>query len=225
MEKKRIHISVGPSVIILAILVVVGLYLFQHRSGYRTERGLSIDDTPVIATRIRVLGELTTACFYDEIIISDTKDNALSSSQLGSLAKEKLGKDLDDHLVIIARGTVRAGIDLRRIDGQDIRFAGDTVVVRLPYPQYLDIIINPSDYEVFAESGRWTQQQFSSLQESARRRLLFEAEEAGLLQKAYDGAVDAISGLLTACGYTCIRFDHPGSQLRMPVAPPHLQPR
>ena len=202
----------------LAILVVAGLYLLLNRSWYRTERGLAIDDTPVIATRIRALGELTTACFYDEIIISDTKENALSSSQLGSLAKEKLGTDLDDHLVIIARGTVRAGIDLRRIDDQHIRFAGDTVVVRLPYPQYLDIIINPSNFEVFAESGKWNQQQFSRLQESARRRLLSEADDAGLLQKAYDGAMDAIADLLTACGYTYIRFDHPGSQLRM--APP-----
>ena len=221
MEQKRIHISIGPSVIILALLVVAGLYLFRNQSWYRTERGLSIEETPVIATRIRVLGELTTACFYDEIILSDTKSNYLSSSQLGSLAKEKLGKDLDDHLVIIARGTVRAGIDLRRIDDQHIRFAGDTVVVRLPYPQYLDIIINPSNFEVFAESGKWNQQQFSRLQESARRRLLSEAEDAGLLQKAYDGAMDAITDLLIACGYTYIRFDHPGSQLRM--APP--QPR
>lgn len=209
MKKKT---SIILAVLLLAVLVLLFLLLRGRSRGHRL---LTIDETPVIVTSIRNLGELTTACFYDEVVISDTKSNALSSTQLGSLARE-MGRDLDDHLVIIARGTVRAGMDLRRITAQDIRIQGDTVTLRLPYPQYLDIIINPTDFEVFAESGRWTQQQVSNIQERARKKLLREAEEAGLTRKAYDGAVEAVTDLLTACGYTCIRLDQPGYQIRMP---------
>lgn len=215
MGNKKITLSVGPSVIILALLVLGGIVLLRTDKG---RHRLSIEDSPVIATRIRTLGELTTACFYDEIVLTGTKKNLLSASPLGSLAREGFGKDVDDHLVIIARGTVRSGIDLQKMEAGDVRISGDTVILRLPPPQYLDVIVNPSDIEVFAESGKWTQQQMSGLQESARRKLVAEADHAGLKRTAYEGAMEAVSDLLLACGYTYIRFDHPASYVPLPGA-------
>ena len=141
MKEKRFTITVGPSVILFAAIILAAILLIVY-AGNRQKRGrtITIDDTPVIATRIRALGELTTAGFYDEIVISGSKRNTFSSSTL----------------VIIARGTVRAGIDLARMSDGDISFSGDTVVIRLPEPQYLDVIVNPSDFEIFAESGKWS---------------------------------------------------------------------
>ena len=216
MEKKTITISVGPSVILLALLVLCAIFLFRWKGNERS-RKLSIDDTPVLTTRIRTLGELTTACFYDEMVISAVKANVFSVSPLGSIAREGFGKDVDDHLVIIVHGMVRAGIDLQKLEEQDVRIAGDSVIVRLPKPQYLDVIVNPSDVEVFAESGKWTQGQVSSLQDNARKRLLLEANQAGLIKTAYERAEEAVSDLLIACGYTYIRFEQPGSFLSVPA--------
>lgn len=215
MEKKKITLSVGPSVIILVLLVAGGIYLLK-RMEHR-KQALTIENTAVITTGIRTLGELTTACFYDEIVLNSSKPGILSSTPLGSIAKEGLGRDLDDHLVIIARGTVRAGIDLQKMSPEDVRIAGDTVVIRLPYPEYLDIIVNPSHFEIFAESGIWTQQQVASLQDTARERLIREADIAGLKSTAYEGAMDAVTNLLAACGYSLIRFDHPPFYFPMPA--------
>lgn len=213
MGNKKITLSVGPSVIFLALLVLGGIVLLRTDKG---RHRLTIEESPVIATRIRALGELTTACFYDEIVLTGTKKNLLSASPLGSLAREGFGKDVDDHLVIIARGTVRSGIDLQKMEPGDVRILGDTVILRLPPPQYLDVLVNPSDIEVFAESGKWTQQQMSGLQESARRKLVAEADHAGLKRSAYEGAMEAVSDLLLACGYTYVRFDHPASYVPLP---------
>lgn len=213
MGNKKITLSVGPSVIVLALLVLGGIVLLRTDKG---RHRLTTEESPVIATRIRALGELTTACFYDEIVLTGTKKNLLSASPLGSLAREGFGKDVDDHLVIIARGTVRSGIDLQKMEPGDVRILGDTVILRLPPPQYLDVIVNPSDIEVFAESGKWTQQQMSGLQESARRKLVAEADHAGLKRSAYEGAMEAVSDLLLACGYTYVRFDHPASYVPLP---------
>ena len=215
MEKKII-VKITPAAVLLAVLLLVGALLL-HRGIRQEKRTLSIDDTPVIITKIRSLGELTTACYYDEMVLSRTKQNAFSSSALGSLAREGLGKDVDDHLVIIAKGTVRAGVDLMDMTEEDIRFVGDTAYIRLPAPQYLDVIVNPSGFEVFAESGKWSHEEVTGLQETARQRLLMGADHYGLKSKAYAGAMDAVTELLAASGYTYIRFDHPGSYIRMPL--------
>ena len=218
MEKKprEIVISVSPLIVLLAILVVAGLFL-AGRLARREKHALTIDDTVLIVTKIQALGELTTACYYDEMVLSRTKQNAFSSSALGSLAREGLGKDVDDHLVIIAKGTVRAGVDLMDMTEEDIRFVGDTAYIRLPAPQYLDVIVNPSGFEVFAESGKWSHEEVTGLQDTARQRLLMGADHYGLKSKAYAGAMDAVTELLAASGYTYIRFDHPGSYIRMPL--------
>ena len=215
MEKKII-VKITPAAILLAVLLLVGALLL-HRGIRQEKRSLSIDATPVIITKIRSLGELTTACYYDEMVLSRTKQNAFSSSALGSLARDGLGKDVDDHLVIIAKGTVRAGVDLMDMTEEDIRFVGDTAYIRLPAPQYLDVIVNPSGFEVFAESGKWSHEEVTGLQDTARQRLLMGADHYGLKSKAYVGAMDAVTDLLAASGYTYIRFDHPGSYIRMPL--------
>lgn len=215
MEKKII-VKITPAAVLLAVLLLVGAILF-HRGIRQEKRSLAIDDTPVIITKIRSLGELTTACYYDEMVLSRTKQNAFSSSALGSLAREGLGKDVDDHLVLIAKGTVRAGVDLMEMTEQDIRFVGDTAYIRLPAPKYLDVIVNPSGFEVFAETGKWSHEEVTGLQDTARQRLLMGADHYGLKSKAYAGAMDAVTDLLAASGYTYIRFDHPGSYIRIPL--------
>ena len=214
MEKKII-VKITPAAVLLVVLLIVGAFLL-HRGVKQEKRPLTIDDTPVIVTKIRSLGELTTACYYDEMVLSRTKENAFSSSALGSLA-EGLGKDVDDHLVLIAKGTVRAGLDLMDMSEEDVRFVGDTAYIRLPAPQYLDVIVNPSDFEVFAETGKWTHEEITGLQGTARTRLLMGADHYGLKSRAYAGAMDAVTELLVASGYTYIRFDHPGSYIRMPM--------
>ena len=214
MEKKII-VKITPAAVLLVVLLLVGAFLL-HRGVRQEKRPLTIDETPVIVTKIRSLGELTTACYYDEMVLSRTKENAFSSSALGSLA-EGLGKDVDDHLVLIAKGTVRAGLDLMDMSEEDVRFVGDTAYIRLPAPQYLDVIVNPSDFEVFAETGKWTHEEITGLQETARTRLLMGADHYGLKSRAYAGAMDAVTELLVASGYTYIRFDHPGSYIRMPM--------
>ena len=214
MERKII-VKITPAAILLVVLLLVVAFLLT-RGVRQGTRPLTIDDTPVIVTKIRSLGELTTACYYDELVLSQTKPNAFSSTALGSLA-EGLGKDVDDHLVLIAKGTVRAGLDLMDITEEDVRFVGDTAYIRLPAPQYLDVIVNPSDFEVFAETGKWTHEEITGLQGTARTRLLMGADHYGLKSRAYAGAMDAVTELLVASGYTYIRFDHPGSYIRMPM--------
>ncbi len=223
MERKRITLKIAPSVILIIVLLLAGGLLLKNWKRQQ-KQALLIDNTAIIVTRIQTLGELTTACFYDELVLNGSKKNAFSDSPLGSIARDGFGKDVNDHLVIIARGTVRAGIDLQKMGDGSVQILGDSVIVRLPSPEYLDIIVNPTDFEIFAESGKWTQQQVTALQDTARERLIMEADRAGLKRTAYEGAMNAITDLLTTCGYTYIRFDHPAFYVPMPGAEVFLEP-
>ena len=209
-KKRKITLSVSPALLVLAALVLIGL-IFFNRIDRKEKKDLTIDDTAIIVTQIQTLGELTTACYYDEIVLTRSKPGALSSLPLGPLTR-----DGSDHLVLIAKGTVRAGIDLKSMGPDDIRFSGDTVFVRLPAPQYLDVIVNPSDFEVFAESGKWSHEEVTALLGTARQRLVMEADHSALKAKAYEGAMEAVTDLLTASGYTYIRYDQIPPYIKLP---------
>ncbi len=215
MEKKRITISVSPLLVLLAVIILAGIIIIKWGLP-KKEKTLTIADTPVVTTSIRNLGELATACFYDEIVLSRTKPGPLSSTTLGSIARDGFGRDVDDHLVVIARGSVRAGIDFRDMEDGSVFVSGDTLVVKLPSPKYLDVIINPSDFEVFAESGNWTQREIAGVQEEARAKLISEADAAALKSRAYEGAEESVTQLLSASGYNKIRFEHPSSYIPLP---------
>jgi hypothetical protein len=214
-ERKRITITVSPTLILLAVLILCILWTLVRLPRVE-DKTLKIDDTAVLVDRVRTLGELTTAVYYDEIVLQGSKQNYFSTTPLGAIARDNFGKDVDDHLVIIAKGTVRAGVDLLEMTEEDIRFVKDTVYLRLPEARYLDVIANPSDFEVFAESGNWTHDQITRIQDSARDRLVQGADHYGLKQKAYDGAMDAVTTLLEAAGYIYVRFDHRPSYIKLP---------
>jgi len=214
-ERKKITITISPTVLLLAIIILCIVWTVM-RSPRQKNRLLKIDQTPVIVEKIKTLGELTTSCYYEEMVLQASKQNYFATTPLGTLARDGFGKDVDDHLVIIAKGTVRAGVDLLKMSEDDVRFVGDTVFVKLPEAEYLDVIVNPSGFEIFAESGSWTHDQVTSLQTTAKEKLLNGADYYGLKMKAYEGAMDAVTTLLEAAGYTYIRFDHGPSYIKLP---------
>ena len=61
MEKK-IVVKITPAAVLLAVLVFLAA-LFLTRGDRRDKQPLTIQDTPVIITKIRSLGELTAACY------------------------------------------------------------------------------------------------------------------------------------------------------------------
>ena len=78
MEKKII-VKITPAAVLMAVLVLVAAILLT-RGDRRDKQPLTIDDTPVIVTKIRSLGQLTTACYYDEMVLTRSKQNSFSAS-------------------------------------------------------------------------------------------------------------------------------------------------
>ena len=69
-------------------------------------------DTPTVVKNIKNIQELSTACFYEEIIQSEP-------------IKKK------DSLIIIAQGKVRAGFDLKELNEDNITIENDTTFCQM----------------------------------------------------------------------------------------------
>ena len=180
--------------IILAILAaayfVVSKYthaLDGFKKFFSTE--VNIDKTANVVEKIKASAEFTAISFYDEFVLNYTK------GEKGFFKKQ-------DRLVLICKGKVRAGFDLKKVADEDIQPKGDTLYLTLPPAEIFDIILNPSDFEYFTEQGSWSQQQETMIKERARERLFKDAEDFQILTKATEVGVKKLADMYKSFGFS-----------------------
>ncbi|MBQ9660742.1 MAG: DUF4230 domain-containing protein [Bacteroidales bacterium] len=200
MRKPALHIPLRyllPLTLLLAVILV--LLLFPPRR--RPSRGLQADSTPTLVQEVRSLGELASAGYYEELVLTDRDDTYLGELKRASGLNRLIG---NSDFVLICKGRVRAGFDLTKIEGSDFRVAGDTLHLVLPPVEILDVVINPADYEVFA--GHRTHEETAGIILQAKQRLRADAIQAGILQQAERSAESHLRRLFGAMGYREIRL-------------------
>lgn len=182
--------------LIIAAVAVVAFVLF-YTFCLDPGRNLKIDDTENIVTKIRKIGEFTTICFYEEVVINEEKADVLSSSKIGSLIKYKGS----DRLVLIAKCRLNAGFDMAQIGEDDLRISGDTLYVDLPQARIFDVICNPSDIEIYEETGKWSHEQAVSAEVKAKEKIKEDAIGLKILEKAESSGVETVGNLFKAFGF------------------------
>ena len=74
-------------------------------------------------------------------------------------------------------------------------------MVRLPEPEIFEIVLNPSDYEIFVEDGKWSHEEVVAVESRAKEVLRRDALAAGLLDKARESALGQLDRLLRSFGF------------------------
>ncbi|HTN05277.1 DUF4230 domain-containing protein [Agriterribacter sp.] len=87
-------------------------------------------------------------------------------------------------LVIIGRGKLIAGADLKKLNAQSIFAEGDSISLILPAAEILDVIMNPSDFETFSETGEWASEAVTAVKIKARTKMIERSVQQGILIKA-----------------------------------------
>jgi len=197
--------------LLLAGLVWWGLCSFFDGifspSEWFKSQPVTIDQTPLVVTNIRQIAELQTARMYCEMMVDsiptspvDLAWRSLSNTfMIPGLTEAFLppGKKL----VMVERGNIIAGIDVAGIGAENITIKGDSVWVSLPAPKILDIITNPSDFEIFAEDGEWSNEAIQAVKQKARTKMEREANRQGLLTQAEEKAISLMQTFLLTSGY------------------------
>ena len=181
--------------ITMAITVAAGLV------GYIVKdmlEGPKIEDTANIVQEVKKISEFTTACFYEESVIQGSKTTT---------KKHWYGEKIDTikhEIVLTAKCKVRAGFDLSMLGENDLVVKGDTVSIKLPVPKILDVISNPSDYKIFEETGDWGHEEIVAMQSERKEKVLENALEHNILEKANQIGKGRIVTLFQGLGFNVI---------------------
>ena len=192
MRKNNGIVRTILGLVVLAAVATL-LYVRQGKAARHRDRSLKIDNTELIVNEIRQISKLVTACWYEDVVMSDSKP----SRYFGT-----------DDLCIIVKGNLRAGYDFSKFSADDISVSGDTLRVRLPEAQILDVIVNPSGTEIYDESGSWSHDEIRALTNKAGARLINDASNAGILQKARSSAETQLEELFRSFGFPGVVFEN-----------------
>lgn len=191
---KELHIPLRYALAGAVALALV-LFLLLH-FGVRRERSLKIEETATLVDQVRRIGELSSAGYYEELVLTDHDDSYLAEIKRATGLHRLTGSD---DFVIICKGRVRAGFDFTKMEAADFALAGDTLRLTLPPVEILDVVINPTDYELFA--GHRTHEETIGIILLAKQRLRADAVRAGILDQAEVSAEATLRRLFASMGY------------------------
>lgn len=175
---------------VLLVAILGGAAFFVYNAGLLDDYlPVSIEDTPNVVENIRNISELTTACFYEEI---------LQSEQI----KKK------ESLIIIAEGKVRAGFNLSDLGEDKVVVQGDSSLrLRLPKAQIFDVIVNPSDIRFVEGEDEKDEVVVNRAIANAKKRIEEDAIKDGILDKATESGKKQLTELFKAFGFKEVYVD------------------
>ena len=169
---------------------------------------IKIMDTATVVTEIKKISELTTYTYIDELIVHEKKVEAKESKGglFGILKKEDTPDSLRSEIVMIVSGVTRAGYDLGKLTGSDIKISGDTISVNLPAAEIFDVIVNPSDARKFVEEGKWSHEETTAMQVNCRNQMHQNALDRGIIKKANEVGKEKVENLFRALGFKVVKI-------------------
>lgn len=190
---------------ILAFIFVAmaALWVINRISGWPSFSGIfksqpiRIAETPLQVQKIRELAELTTMVSIDEVVVDSTRP---ATPSIARILQNPLGPQ-EDRLVLVCRGSVKAGVDLQKLSEQDLFREKDSVRITLPRAVITEVLVNPSGTETFIETGEWNTSAFSALVQKAGRKMSDRAVSEGIIGKADQRARLLVENLLRQSGF------------------------
>lgn len=198
MKKVKIIVTLVIIVVVLAGVAFTGFKLGLFGS---TDDELTIDKTANVVTEIKKISEFTSACFYEEIVLTDTK----ATDNVGNKVAGMFGKKeaaFKDEIVIIANGKVRAGFNLQNLSDEAIVVTGDTLSLTLSPVEIFDVIVNPSDFDIFVENGKWSQEQVTKIENEAIDKIKADAINDGIMTKAEESGIKKLTEIFKTFGFS-----------------------
>lgn len=197
--KQNNIIRIIPALAVIVLVLVAAALLWLKLKP--KDEGLKIDETANVVTEIRKIAQFTSACYYEDIILKETKANESLGGKVVNTFSKKDKPILEDEIVIVASGNVRAGFDLSKLSEKDIVIHDSILEVTLPKAKIFEVIVNPSDFDIYIEDGTWSHEQVTKVENKAMNKIRKDAINDGLLDKATELGVAKLSELFKTFGY------------------------
>jgi hypothetical protein len=195
---------------LFSLLLILAVVLIFQRinwlpsfSDLFKSKPLEIESTAIVIKEINALSQLITITAYNEVVVDQViKGGSLFNNPVvPTLLNIPNVRYSDKKLVLIGKGKVLAGIDLARLTDKDVFVNGDSVAINLPKAQILQVIINPSDFDTFEETGTWTDAEATSVKLKLRDKLIITVLRQNILQQAAAKAKLVMENFLSSAGF------------------------
>jgi len=165
---------------------------FLNFSKYFGKKEITIEPTALIVENVAPLAQLFTSTYYSEFPISETK----KTEALFGLTTS------NNELIIIAKGNCYAGTDLSKFSKDDVQIIDSaTCSIKLPASEFLDVVMNPTDFEIYKEDGEWSAEEVKKLKEKAKYLIQEKAIKEDVLKKADLRSIQLFTDLIKSLGY------------------------
>jgi hypothetical protein len=176
-----------------------------------------LPDPITIIHEVRSLSRLETIQYsVEKVITAETRQDIF-------------GALFGDKLIFVAHGVVLAGVDLEKIEPQDIRMEGSVVSITLPEAEiFVTTLDNNKSYVYDRQTGIFSHGDVN-LETTARRAAEEEIQKAalndGILNLAQQNAEYYLARLVRSLGYTDVIFSVAQDTAPLPTAlPPTAKP-
>ena len=198
----------GISLIILTIVLTVWRSgnQFIHTVNsllYPTVSNPQVDTSNLIIQQIRGVSDLTTTVFVMDAVVPTSSQRQIGNWVVG-----------ETNLLYIARGEVKAGIDLSKINQDDVSIIPNGVQIQLPPPSIIDSKIDVHNSQVYDYDRGFLNlgpDVAPQLQTEAQRQTLTKivttACNQGILVQANERAKILVTQLLQTSGYDNIHIE------------------
>jgi hypothetical protein len=182
--------------LVIGIILGVGLFAwYQHRNSHK----FVIDTSrPSVVLQVRSLGRLETASYtIDKVIQAGTAQ--------GTPLQDFL---YGDRLLLIAHGTITAGVAVDTLQDKDVSVQGTSVTLNLPAPQIFSTNLDNAQTQVFDRRLGVLTKGDQSLETAARTQAISSITQAacddGIMENAASGAKQRFTDLFRLLGFSQI---------------------
>ncbi|HRP55340.1 DUF4230 domain-containing protein [Agriterribacter sp.] len=202
--RKRSARYILPAVAVLIVLLLLNLKWLPSFKNIFKPQPVTIDNTPVLIKEINELAQLCTITAFDEVVADSVviKVKSPAEALLPGLSAFGNLPVTGKRIVIIGKGKLIAGTDLKKLNEQSIFVQDDSVSLLLPRAEILDAIMNPSDFETFSEMGEWSSEAVTAVKIKARKKMIEKALQQGILSKADARSTALLENFLRGLGFT-----------------------
>jgi len=189
----------------LLVLVIAifagGIWLGLTISAAKTARGPHQEDTVAVVREVQTLSDLVTVRYVIEKVI------VLESPPESTLGQFVQG---NNRILMLAHGTVKAGIDLKRLKPEDVQVDGKTIRLHLPVAQVMDAYLDEHQTKVIDWQRGFLRDYDKDLEATARQNAVDDIARAaradGILAEAGDRARLELALFLAKAGYDHVEF-------------------
>jgi Protein of unknown function (DUF4230) len=189
-------------VLAVALIFIAGAWLGVTLTRLLTPAaGLHEESTATVVQQVQTLSDLVTIKYVMERV---EIVNSPPTTTLGMFVQG------ENRVLLLAHGIVKAGIDLKRIQPDDVAISGKKIVLHLPPPQITDAYLDENQTKVIDWQKGFLRDFDKALETAARKDAVDDirraARTAGILNDANERAHLELALFLHQAGFDQVEF-------------------